>query len=174
MKRILVFLFGTLMFSSMNCIAQGEQLMIEWPEEGKWKVGSSQENSKTHMLEIIHGNESIENWTELGTMMSLKGVKIDNIEKVMALMFQQSRQNAPDAKLTLIEKKISTEYPWILFTIEAPAFKNDPNPESQIWYCVQGKETLYNNFIAFKKASISNEDVKKWSKIFLASKIVSQ
>jgi hypothetical protein len=152
----------------------GESLMIEWPKEGKWKVGSSQENEKMHMLEIIHEDESLENWTEMGTMMSLKAVRIDDIEKVMTLMYQQSKQNAPDAKLTFIEKKDDAKYPWILFSIEAPAFKNNPKPESQIWYCIQGEKTLYNNFIAFKKASISKDEVKKWSKIFKTSKIVSQ
>ena len=72
-----------------------------------------------HMMELIPGDEQIEEWTIMGTMMSIKGAKNVPMEKVMNLMYDQTKQNAPDATLTLIEKNESGKNPWVIFKIEA-------------------------------------------------------
>lgn len=75
--------------------------------------------------------------------------------------------------VTFIEKDESVEYPWIIFTIECPSFKNDKTPESQLWYVVQGKTSLYTNFRAIKKAEIPENLKEKWTKFFKTGKIVN-
>ena len=152
----------------------GESLMLDWPEEENWKIGDDQENAEQHVLDLIHSDETIDNWTELGNMTSIKGIKSVPMDKAMNLMFEQTKQNAPKAKLTFIEKKENIEYPWIIFTIESPSFKNDKIPESQLWYIVQGKQSLYTNFRAIKKATIPNDLKEKWVGFFKTGKIVSK
>lgn len=152
----------------------GESLMLDWPESENWKIGSNQENEQMAMIELIHSNETLENWTELGNMMSIKGVKNLPMDKAMNLMFEQAKQNSPKAKLTFIEKDESVEYPWIIFTIESPSFKNDKNPESQLWYIVQGKHALYTNFRAVKKETIPNDLKDKWIAFFKTGKILNK
>ena len=151
----------------------GESLSLHWPEDENWKIGSKQENEQMDMLELIHSDETLENWTEFGSMMSIKGAKNIPMDKAMNLMFEQSKQNSPKAKLTFIEKDESVEYPWIIFTIESPSFKNDKTPESQLWYVVQGKTSLYTNFRAVKKAEIPEDLKEKWIKFFKTGKIVN-
>lgn len=151
-----------------------ESLMLDWPESENWKVGDDQENEQQHVIDLIRSNETIDKWTELGNMTSIKGVTGVPMDKAMNLMFDQSKQNAPKAKLTFIEKDESTEYPWIIFTIEAPGFKNDKTPESQLWYIVQGKQALYTNFRAVKKTTIPPDLKDKWTIFFKTGKIVSQ
>ena len=148
--------------------------MLDWPDSENWKVGDDQDNEQQHVIDLIHSNETIDKWTELGNMTSIKGVTSVPMDKAMNLMFDQSKQNAPKAKLTFIEKDESVEYPWIIFTIEAPSFKNDKTPESQLWYIVQGKQALYTNFRAVKQATISPELKDKWTKFFKTGKIVTQ
>ncbi len=48
----------------------GESLMLNWPDEENWKVGDDQENETQHVLDLIHSNETINKWTELGNMTS--------------------------------------------------------------------------------------------------------
>ena len=151
----------------------GESLMLDWPEEENWKVGSSQENDQMEMIELIHSDETLENWTEIGSMMSIKGATNIPMDKAMNLMFEQSKQNSPKAKLTFIEKDESVEYPWIIFTIESPSFKNDKTPESQLWYVVQGKTSLYTNFRAVKQETIPADLKAKWIKFFKTGEIVN-
>jgi tetratricopeptide (TPR) repeat protein len=152
----------------------GESLMLIWPEEENWKIGSEQANASQQVLDLIHSDETIENWTELGNMTSIIGVKNIPMEEAMKLMFDQTKENAPKAKLTFIEKDENTKHPWIIFTIESPSFKNDKNPESQLWYIVQGEQSLYTNFRAIKKAEISTELKEKWTEFFKTGKIINK
>lgn len=152
----------------------GESLMLYWPDEENWKVGSSQENESMAIIELIHADETLENWTEMGNMMSIKGVKNVPMDDAMNLMFEQSKENSPKAKLTFIEKDESVEYPWIIFTIECPSFKGDNTPESQLWYIVQGKTALYTNFRAVRKAEVPAELKEKWTQFFKTGKIVNE
>ena len=138
------------------------------------KIGADQENEQTHVIDLIHSDETIDNWTELGNMTSIKGVTGVPMDKAMNLMFDQAKLNSPKAKLTFIEKDESVEYPWIIFTIEAPSFKNDKTPESQLWYIVQGKQALYTNFRAVKQATIPADLKDKWTKFFKTGKIVNK
>jgi tetratricopeptide (TPR) repeat protein len=152
----------------------GESLMLEWPESENWKIGNAQENKQMVMIELIHANETLEKWTEFGSMMSLKGVKNVPMDKAMNMMFDQAKINSPKAKLTFIEKDDNAEYPWIIFKIESPNFKNDKTPESQLWYIVQGKTALYTNFRAVKQATISAALMEQWIQFFKTAKVVSK
>lgn len=149
-----------------------ESFMLNWPESENWKIGSNQDNGKMVMLEFIHSDETLEKWTEFGSMMSIIGAKNIPMEDAMNLMFDQAKLNAPKAKLTFIEKDESVEFPWIIFTIEAPNFKNDKTPESQLWYIVQGKTALYTNFRAVKQAEIPADLKAKWIVFFKTGKVI--
>jgi tetratricopeptide (TPR) repeat protein len=152
----------------------GESLSLHWPENENWKIGSNQENDYMTMLELIPSNETFENWTEIGTMMSIKGVKNVPMDKAMEMKFEDLKKSSPKAKLTFIEKDESVEYPWIIFTIECPKFKNDKNPESQLWYITQGKTSLYINFRAVKESTVPVNLRDKWIKFFKTATIVYQ
>jgi tetratricopeptide (TPR) repeat protein len=152
----------------------GEYLMLDWPDSENWKVGDDQENAQQHVIDLIHKNETIDKWTELGNMTSIKGVTGVPMDKAMNLMFEQAQLNAPKAKLTFIEKDESSKYPWIIFIIEAPSFKNDKTPESQLWYIVQGNHALYTNFRAIKQATIPVDLKEKWIKFFKTGKIINK
>ena len=151
-----------------------ESFMLDWPLKENWKVGDNQENSKQHIVDFIHSNETFDNWTELGNMTSIKGIKGVPITTAMNLMSDQSKLNSPKAKLTFIEKDEDAEYPWIIFTIESPNFKNDKNSESQLWYIVQGKQALYTNFRAIKQAAIPAELKVRWIEFFKTGKVVNK
>lgn len=152
----------------------GESLMLDWLAKENWKVGDNQENSQQHIIDFIHSDETIDKWTELGNMTSIKGITGVPITTAMNLMFDQSKLNSPKSKLTFIEKDEKAEYPWIIFTIESPNFKNDKNPESQLWYIVQGKQALYTNFRAVKQATIPAEFKASWIAFFKTAKIINK
>jgi hypothetical protein len=151
-----------------------ENLKIVWCEEYKWKIASNQENEATHFLEIIPGKDKIQSWTMLGTMMSLKNTKIAKTEQVVDMYRKSSLKESPKAKLTVIESDDTAKNIWVLFKIETPSFPNDTNPESQLYYAIQGEATLYVNFIAIKEKTLPNEFLAKWAKVFKESELVYQ
>ncbi len=146
-----------------------EKFVLDWPEN--W-VGSKQENDKMILVEFVASNETLDKWTEIGTMTTLKGMTNISLDDYKNLLFQQSKKNSSKAELVVIEKNESSENPWIIFTIEAPNFKNNKNPESQLWFVIQGKDSLYSNFRAVKKATIPNELKDKWIAFFKNGRIV--
>ena len=176
MKR-LIFLtaFITLTYASFGQTQnKQENLKIVWCEEYKWKVTSNQEDKSTHFLEIIPGKDKIDKWTMLGTMMSLKNTNISKTDQVIEMYRQSSLKESPKAKLTILESNDTTKNIWVLFKIETPSFPNDPKPESQLFYAIQGEATLYVNFIALKEKTLSNDFIAKWAKVFKESELIYQ
>lgn len=151
-----------------------ESFVLEWPASENWKIGDRQENDKMVMIDYIPANETLDTWTEIGNVMTIKGVKNITMDEAMNMMLNQSKKNSPKAVLTFIEKDENAEYPWIIFKIESKNFKNDKNPESQLWHITQGKSSLYVNFRAVKEASISPELQQKWIAFFKTGKVVSK
>ena len=174
MKKVVVFF--TLFAPAMICFGQPahETLKIMWPEEYKWKVGSNQDNSKTQLVEMVPGKETIDKWTIMGTMVTIRGLKNVSMDAAMNATFSQAQQNAIDPVLTLVERNDTAKNAWIIFKIEAAKFKNDNTPESQLFYVIQGESALYSNFVAIKQKTLSKEFVDKWAKIFESSQLVDQ
>lgn len=171
-KAVLLTYLIVASFNILSAQQKAESLKIVWPEEYKWKIGSNQEDNRVHMMELIPEKERITKWTIIGTMLSIKGVKNVPMDVAMSTTFEQAKLNAPKAVLTLIERDDKAQNPWILFKIEAPEFKNDKNPESQLYYVIQGDQSLYSNFVAMKVTSLNNEFVEKWGKVFKSSELV--
>jgi hypothetical protein len=179
MRKIETFVLVTLIIllivpSFGESQSKTENLKIIWPEEYKWKVGSNQETDAVHFLEIIPGKENIEKWTMLGTMMSIKNTRISTTDQVIEMYRQTSLKESSKAKLTVIEKNDTVKNVWTIFKIETPSFPNDPKPESQLYYAIQGEATLYVNFIAVREKKLSEEFIAKWTKVFTASEFVYQ
>lgn len=166
-------LFAITLFLTITHVALGQEtLKVVWPEKYEWKVLSNQETDKVHVMELIPGKETAENWTMLGQMMSIKGAVNVPMRKAKDLMFAQSQSTSPHAKLTVLEKQEQGEFPWILFKIESPNFTDKSGAESQLWYIRQGKSSLYVNFIAVKKKKLKKDFITEWSQVFKASEII--
>jgi hypothetical protein len=171
MKRILKFAAALMIFCSVAGYSQTETLTIPWPENEKWKAASDQDTEPVRMIEFISGKESLEKWTIIGTQLTLKGVKGIPMQTLMDLMFNQAKANAPEAQLTELERNETGDNPWILFTIESPNFIDDKNPESQLYYIMQGNQSTYSNFVAIKKKKLPNDFIEKWKAILKSSKL---
>jgi hypothetical protein len=171
MKKLLA-LALLLCFTTAFAQNKQESLKINWPEEYKWKVGSDQESGQTHLIELVPGRETVEKWTLMGTMMSVKGVKVATTAQMAEIFRQSSLKESPDSKLTILESDDTAKNIWTLFKVETPKFPNDPVPESQLYYVIQGEGTLYINFIAIKEKTLSKSFIEKWTKVFKAGELV--
>ncbi len=148
-----------------------ETLMIDWPDTEGWKVASNQENKEMKIIELLRGDETFDNWTEIGTMMVYPNIPYKvPVDTCMNIMFQQAKQSCPSAKLTFIEKDDKTKYPWIIFKIECPV----SSPESQVWHIILGTNQMFVNFRAVKQKAVPEDLKNKWTAFFKTSKIVYQ
>ena len=146
--------------------------MLHYPEEENWKLETNFENDQLTMMELVRNNETLENWTEIATTKAFKGAINTDLEETMNFTFKQLNELCPKAELTFIEKDLDTKFPWIIFTIECPKYKDDKTAESQLWYMIQGKTSLYSSFRAIRSAGIPEATRQKWIEFFKSGKII--
>lgn len=148
-----------------------ERFALDWPDDENWRVGDNQSTKEINTMVLLRDNETFANWTELGQMQSLIGIRNLDLESGMNMLFEESKKTCESPNLTFLEKDLKAEYPWIMFTIDCAEYKKDDNPESQLWFLIQGKTSFYMNFRAIKKAKIDDENKVKWSKFFKEGRI---
>ncbi|MBI4646845.1 MAG: hypothetical protein HY738_09695 [Bacteroidia bacterium] len=148
-----------------------EAFILNWDDIGKWNIIRQQQDGDITMIELIQEGEILENWTEMGTLISTKGVFNISLDESMNMTYEIVKKECPNNKLTFIEKDELGEYPWILFKIECSSYEKTESSESQIYYTVFGKKALYNCVIAFKESTISEETKIKWVNFFRSGKI---
>ena len=173
MKKIIfvfVVLFGQMFFGQ----EKEEVLKIEWPKEYEWKVVVDEKDGETDVIQMIPKKENENNWSILVSIMSSKSFITINEDFIKGLFESESPTKDPLAKLTILEKSNEKENVWIIFKTEA-SFSTDSNsPLSQICYLLQSKSTLNSICIMEKEKSLSEEFIKKWSKIFKESKLINE
>jgi tetratricopeptide (TPR) repeat protein len=148
-----------------------EIFALDWPDEENWRVADNRSRDGVNTMDLLKGDETFENWTELGNMQSLIGIRNVDLEKGMDLLFIESKKTCENPILTFLEKDLKAEHPWIMFTIDCAEYKNDDNPESQLWFLIQGKTSFYMCFRAMREAKIDEENIARLSKFFKAGKV---
>ena len=168
-----VFVFVLLCFQ-MFFGQEKEVLKIDWPEEYKMKKALDIEDEKTHFVVFVPENETMDNWTILGSLVSYKKTKAPNIDIIIKSYEETFLKEEPSAKLTILEKNDRAENIWALFKIEAPFVSKKSNLEAQLVYVIQGEDDIHNAFVMIKEKTLSQKFVKKWSKIFKESKLINE
>lgn len=159
-----------LLLLGVTAIGQGrtEHIDIDWPGEYNWKIVQQKhdENKQTSM--IIPGNDSISNPSIIGSLTVYRGAKFSTFENIIS---NYKARLDSGSSLTPLERSQKTKYPWIIFKVETPATTKYPEPESDLYYVVQGKFGVYENFVGIKAATLSGEFVKKWTAVFMTAQI---
>ena len=168
-----VFVFVLLCFQ-MFFGQEKEVLKIDWPEEYKMKKALDIEDEKTRFVVFVPENETVDNWTILGSLVSYKKMKAPNVDIIIKSYEETFLKEEPSAKLTILEKNDRAENIWALFKIEAPFVSKKSNLEAQLVYVIQGEDDIHNAFVMIKEKTLSQKFVKKWSKIFKEGKLINE
>src|SRR5665213_127438 len=172
MKKYLSFT-AVLFLVAYACYGQQkrEGYLLSWPDQEHWKVGSSHDNDQMFMVELTRDSESLTNWTEMGSMISYKGVTGKNVEEMRDSFFTTTKKSCPNAKLTTLSKDLSAKYPSIIFSIECSGYADGSGPESQVWQVVQGQYGLYVNQRDLKVSIIPEKVKMKFVEFFRTGKV---
>ena len=168
-----VFVFVLLCFQ-MFFGQEKEVLKIDWPEEYKMKKALDIEDEKTRFVVFVPENETVDNWTILGSLVSYKKMKAPNVDIIIKSYEETFLKEEPSAKLTILEKNDRAKNIWALFKIEAPSISKKSNLEAQLVYVIQGEDDIHNAFVMIKEKTLSQKFVKKWSKIFKEGKLINE
>ncbi len=177
LRKVLVIFFAGLSFSvygqkNPTKPQKGESMMLSWPDSENWSLGSNQSGKRINLIELVHKPETVDNWTEMATMMSIIGAPRGPMHLSANGIFLEAKKKLPLAKMTVLGYDDKAAFPWILFVIEAGPSWNNAQGESQIYYNVRGKKSLYVNFWSVKAATITEAQRQKWGAFFKTGRVV--
>ena len=173
LHRMIAVLAGLAVFST-SAAGATEGLVLNWPDEEGWKVANRQENKQVQMVEIVRGGETLENWTQLGTMIWNKGVVLPSIDKAYSVYADKLKASCPDARFNTALVENDVPFPRMIFSVECPKTPKDGHPESTVWLIVQGKQSLYVVHRATKSAALPENLRKEWVSWLKTAKVVQQ
>jgi hypothetical protein len=172
MHKLIITIFF-LWCTTQAAIGQGkvEHIVISWPGEYNWKIVKQTHDENTQTSMIIPGNDSISNPSIIGSLTVYRGAKFSKLEDIIT-HYKAGLDSG--SRLTPLERSQNTKYSWIIFKVETPANNKYAEPESDLYYVVQGKFGLYENFVGIKAATLSDEFVKKWTAVFMTGQITTE
>jgi hypothetical protein len=147
-----------------------EHIVIAWPAEYNWKTVRTTHHDNVRVSMIIPGSESAATASIMGSLTTYEGTTFADVAGILS--YYKARIDA-GTRLTVIGREQKTAYPWIIFKVETPASAKYPVAESGLYYVVQGKLALYENYVAIKADGLSDEFVKKWTGVFMTGKVVT-
>jgi hypothetical protein len=149
-----------------------EFLKIAFPETMSWKVIYQGGDAQTYVRQHIPVNDTKDNRKTLIHQSVAKNATVDSIQKAVSIFSEASRKETPLTKVTILKEVDLPDQKWAFFKVETPHYPNDPRPESQLWYLIQGKKGLHVAFVAIKEKQLSVDFVNKWSEIFKKSRLI--
>jgi len=149
-----------------------ESLKIAVSDTKRWHVIAEGNDYETYFKQLIPVNKTKENWDTLIHQLFTKNGRVDSIHQAVIAFTDASRQQSNQGTITIIKEVDLPQEKWALFKIETPYFPNDPQPESQLWYVLQGEKGFHVAFVAIKEKQLSAAFVSKWSGIFKQSRLV--
>ncbi|GEP51932.1 hypothetical protein FNO01nite_26040 [Flavobacterium noncentrifugens] len=153
-----------MVFANSYAQSKPEFVKINWPKAEKWHIADQKKSDAQTMVELLKGNETFDNFTELGTTYSFRSTMYIPVKDKIEELYERVRKIAPTAKKTMIEQDEKAGCPWYLYKIESPT-------ESQVWFAVQGKTELHVSFWAIRAAEVKSDLQDKWVKIFKSATI---
>jgi hypothetical protein len=153
---------------------KGEDLVINWPEDNKFKVIADQEDSIARTQQWLPANETVANWTIVVSIFTIKNVHAPNLDLIIKSYTDASVKESSAAKYEILEKKDAPGEMYAILKVETPYFPNDPHPESQLYYFIPGENAFFTCMVAVKQAKLSAEFVSKWSQVLKNSKLTRE
>ena len=155
--------------------AQQEMLMGGFDPKA-WVVGHQAKSQSQIVVEFVHPNEKIDNWTELMTMQVLRKPKSpEPIDALVTRMHQDMSKRCPAMKWNVINRQFAsdTEEAGMLYEWSIKGCPPDAD-QHEIARVVYGKLNVFRLAYVAKTSALPPEKREQWIKELSASKIIRQ
>lgn len=140
---------------------EGEVIVIDWPDSEGWVVGYEQDAENQAIIETVKTPETVENWTEIGTVFMFKDVIGTDLNNYIQKVAEISKMRAQRSELVIVTNGIEGEYDSRIFVIKAQNYR-DGTSETQVQLILQGNKALYNIQRTKRTADLDNETINNW------------
>lgn len=167
--KILYLLFGLIiLYIPAFSQKKWEAISISWPAEYHWKEVKHEQQGNLYISMIIPGSEEPATASIIGSLSVYHGnsyPSLDEMEKDY-----RSRMDT-GTTMTVVERHPNGKHFWTLFKVETPVINKYPEPESDLYYVIQGDYGVYENYVGIRKPALSDDFVQKWSEIFKSAEL---
>lgn len=150
-----------------------EGLSLDLPDGEGWKLADRQEDKGVQFMELTRGKETVDNWTELVTLISQPADDSLDLQTAVNAILRNTLQKAPKAKYTVVDKDTKAKYPWVLLKVEVSDYEgaNGKEAESDLFYVVRGQYNLFTAIRAVREPRLTKAQVANWSAVFRKSRV---
>lgn len=147
-----------------------ESLATDWPDEEHWKVVRNSSAAGMSIMSLLMENETSKNWTDRGFIISFHRQVMKSLNEAKELAYLIVSDDAPLVSISEISRDAGAKYPWVIVAFEGSG--SPINPESQVWYLVQGTSTLFAIIREVPQDWVPEEKLNEWLKFFESGTIV--
>ena len=141
-----------------------EEYTMEWPDTSGYKASDTTKVFNAILMRFTKGKETVNNWTEMGSILTNKGVTNVPLEDAMKNVMNEVMATCPQAQLTMLEKNEDDEFAWIQFVIECPA-------KSTVYQLTQGNINQYIVSVSMKTPNIDEDTRSAWKELLNKGKV---
>lgn len=168
----LLMLFSTTQLDSQLDQMPHEVYKLDWPAGEVWRLDTRDETDKMLRVEMVRTSGSPDYQADRIVMTSHKGMQKMDVENIMRALYQESLRDCYTARLSVIDKDLSTEFPWVIFAVDCKVQDNGEPGECKVFQVIQGKFALYTNVRFFHATPVSEETKQKTASFFKNGRIV--
>lgn len=166
-----------LTFKTSKClenILPIETLFFQLPDHENWKLKNNNSDENISTIDIIKNDKNKNDWEDILNIVTVFNVKPrkSELDFMMDMVLKQSKEKAPNAKSTLIDKEEDADYPWIMFKNECPEIKGLEQTESQIYFIILGEATIYICSRSIKSNKFSEDKEKIITEFFKTTNVL--
>lgn len=149
--------------------SKNEMFGLNFPPDEKWGVADRQETDNELMLVFLRQGEDLKKWQQMVNMMQMKGLTTNaqfTLDSVKKIFVNIALKKAPESTVKSLQAGSIEGRDYIMFVVESPYFENDKNPESQLYFILQGKNDIYACSRSIKSKSIPKSILDSWVSFF--------
>lgn len=183
-KAAFLWLSAFVIFSAGPCLALttslsngGESIAIEWPDQEGWKVGYEQDNGSQAILETVISPETVENWTQIGTVLVTRGdvesTANFDLDVLVDALVKRAQTNARDVQIEKEKEGLPGIEASRIFVIKAKDYP-DGTSETQVQLLVKGKKSVFNIQRTKRTADLDQETIRAWVAFLKTARLTAQ
>lgn len=152
-------------------------MAIEWPDQEGWTVGFEQDIGSQAIKEMVKNPETVENWTEIGTVLVTRGDVAStanfDLDTLIDALVRGARAKARDVQIDIEKEGLPGAETSRLFVIKAKDYP-DGTSETQVQLLVKGKKSIFNIQRTKRTADLDEKTIKEWIAFLKTARLTVQ
>lgn len=148
---------------------ENEAIYVNLKDKENWEITENSYKDNQHVI-LLANNKTSEHLS----LTSSPEVKNSDLTKAMNNFYKIEKGRSKDAELTLIQKDLNANEPWIMYSIQNVTNEECNCKQSQVWLLIQGQNSLHSCVMSVKNDLFTNDKKEEIINVLKTAKVVYQ